>query len=91
VIVASAVASVIPLARSATALSSWAATTEDRAPQRALGQRDVAVHVDGQTAFVHRMSVDLIKKRRSDQAKELVDLRGVEPLTSPVRGVRSTN
>ena len=35
--------------------------------------------------------VDLDEKRRSDQAKELVDLSGVEPLTSPVRGVRSTS
>jgi hypothetical protein len=27
----------------------------------------------------------------SDQRTELVDQRGIEPLTSPVRGVRSTN
>jgi hypothetical protein len=35
--------------------------------------------------------VDLDEKRRSDQEKQLVDLRRVELLTSPVRGVRSTN
>ncbi len=35
--------------------------------------------------------VDLDEKRRSDKDKQLVDQRGVEPLTSPVRGVRSTS
>jgi hypothetical protein len=35
--------------------------------------------------------VDLDQKRRADQGKELVDLSGFEPLTSPVRGARSTN
>jgi integrase len=35
--------------------------------------------------------VDLDDKRASDQGTKRVDQRGIEPLTSPVRGVRSTN
>ncbi len=35
--------------------------------------------------------VDLDEKRHSDQAKGPVDLRAVEPLTSPVRGERKAS
>ena len=39
----------------------------------------------------HRKAVDLDDKRATDLALWGVDQRGIEPLTSPVRGVRSTN
>jgi integrase len=50
-----------------------------------------ARHADSRLTASDADVVDLDEKRQSDQPKELVDQRGVEPLTSPVRGVRSTN
>jgi hypothetical protein len=56
----------------------------DRRKRRARAQ-----HADSMMTVARGDVADLEEKRRSDQGKELVDLRGVEPLTSPVRGVRS--
>jgi hypothetical protein len=58
----------------------------DRRRLRARGQQ-----ADSMLTPARGDVVELDEKRRSDQDEELVDLRGVEPLTSPVRGVRSTN
>ncbi len=58
----------------------------DRRQKRAAAQE----HADFLLTSRSDTVVDLDEKRRSEQEKELVDQRGVEPLTSPVRAVRKT-
>ena len=48
-------------------------------------------HADSMLTVARGELVDLDEKRLSDQGTKGVDQRGIEPLTSPVRGVRSTN
>ncbi len=59
----------------------------DRRRKRAIPRNDADFLLTPRSDEV----VDLDKKRRSEQEKQLVDQSGVEPPTSPVRGVRSTS
>ena len=58
----------------------------DRRKHRARPQ-----HADSMLTVARGGVLNLDQKRGSDQEKQLVDQSGVEPPTSPVRGVRSTS